>query len=103
MLTSQQMMLLHSRKVISWISECFTDCQDDGVSFVTDANDPSQTIIKVYNGGPYDVRPPVASIALPRRIANALAGLIDVMPDQVAGCLRGDRSADSELRDQDPM
>ena len=29
-------------------SECFTDCQDDGVSFVTDANDPSQTIIKVY-------------------------------------------------------
>jgi hypothetical protein len=45
----------------------------------------------------------VASIALPRRIANALAGLIDVMPDQVAGCLRGDRSADSESRDQDPM
>ena len=77
---------------------------DDGVSFVTDANDPSQTIIKVYTDGPYDVMSLlVASIALPRRLANALAGLIDVMPDQVARCLRGDRSADGESRDQDPM
>jgi hypothetical protein len=83
-------------------SVSFTDWED-GVSFVTDANDPSQTIIKVYTGGPYDMSPPVASIALPRRIANALAGLIDVMPDQVAGCLRGERSADSESRDQDTM
>lgn len=76
----------------------------DGVSFVTDANDPSQTVITVHARGPYYViSPPVASIALPRRIADALAGLIDVMPDQVAGCLRGECSADSELRDQDTM
>ncbi len=76
----------------------------DGVSFVTDANDPSQTIIKVYADGTYfEVSPLVASIALPRRLANALAALIDVMPDEVAGCLRGECSADSRSRDQDTL
>ena len=70
----------------------------DGVSFVTDANDPSQTIIKVYADGPdFEISLLVASIALPRRLANALAALIDVMPDEVARGLRGEKLRDIEL------
>ena len=70
----------------------------DGVSFVTDANDSSQTIIKVYADGPdFEISLLVASIALPRRLANALAALIDVMPDEVARGLRGEKLRDIEL------
>ena len=52
----------------------------------------------MYADGPYfEVSPLVASIALPRRLANALAALIDVMPDEVARGLRGEKLRDIEL------
>jgi hypothetical protein len=46
------------------------------VAFVTDPNDPSQTVIEVYADSPdYEISLPVASIALPHRTANGIGAL----------------------------